>query len=168
MTAIATRVPYICARCLQRQLPWQDGLRHSARIFHTTQSTTGTTSPAIQSAETPEDLRETVDTPMKNEPGAMSRRLQDLSEQGIVDSGTSASNTVNDAGFSEELKQRLEARIQTGRFRSENPQASFIIDMPVSSTSVEAIEDLLKDFSLAQAEALVTTLQLEHGMALRR
>ena len=49
----------------------------------------------------------------------------------VEQGGRSAQKAVEDAGFSEELKQRLEARIADSKFKSENPAAFAQIDLPV-------------------------------------
>jgi hypothetical protein len=55
--------------------------------------------------------------------GAMSRRLADATEDAILEGGRAGRKAVDEAGFSEELKQRLLDRIQTNTFRSENASA---------------------------------------------
>lgn len=49
----------------------------------------------------------------------------------VEQGGRSAQKAVEDAGFSEELKQRLEARIADSKFNSENPAAFSQINLPV-------------------------------------
>ena len=61
----------------------------------------------------------------------MSRRLADLTDQSLEQGGRSARKAVEEAGFSEELKQRLEARMTESRFKSENPAAFATLNMPV-------------------------------------
>lgn len=67
----------------------------------------------------------------KREPGAMSRRLEEMTERGLEESGIRAEKMVGEAGFSEELKSKLEARITDSKFRNENPSAFATLDMPV-------------------------------------
>ncbi|KAI4149781.1 MAG: hypothetical protein LQ341_001242 [Variospora aurantia] len=62
--------------------------------------------------------------------GAMSRRLSELTEDIIEHGGHSARKAMDEAGFSEELRQRLEAKIADSNFRSENPAAFASLDMP--------------------------------------
>ena len=61
----------------------------------------------------------------------MSRRLAEMTDESIEQGGRSAQKAVEEAGFSEELKRRLEARIVDGKFKSENPAAFAQIKMPV-------------------------------------
>jgi len=64
--------------------------------------------------------------------GAMSRRLADMTDKTLESGGRTARKAVEEAGFSEEIKKRLEARIQDNTFRSENPAVFAQINMPVS------------------------------------
>lgn len=61
----------------------------------------------------------------------MSRRLAELTDESIEQGGRSAQKAVEEAGFSEELKRRLEARIADGKFKNENPAAFAQVNMPV-------------------------------------
>ena len=74
------------------------------------------------------------------EPGAMSRRLEEMTEQAIEEGGSRAQKLVaesggggGDGGFSEDLKKKLEGRILDSTFRNENPQAFAALNMPVRS-----------------------------------
>ena len=61
----------------------------------------------------------------------MSRRLEELTEQTIEESGARSKKTFEQAGFSEELKRQLEERIQMTKFKSDNAAAFAQMDMPV-------------------------------------
>lgn len=61
----------------------------------------------------------------------MSRRLGEMTEQTIESGGRSAAKNVREAGFSEELKAQLEARISEGAFRSQNLRAITDAELPV-------------------------------------
>ncbi len=63
--------------------------------------------------------------------GAMSRRLEDLTEQTIEESGARSRKAFEEAGFSEELKRQLEERIEMSKFKSENAAALAQVNMPV-------------------------------------
>ncbi|MCJ1396009.1 hypothetical protein MMC18_008895 [Xylographa bjoerkii] len=63
----------------------------------------------------------------------MSRRLEDMTEWTVEEGGGGARKYVEEAGFSEELKRRLEARIADSSFKSANPAAFAQIDMPSSA-----------------------------------
>ncbi|KAH7040568.1 uncharacterized protein B0I36DRAFT_371166 [Microdochium trichocladiopsis] len=61
--------------------------------------------------------------PEPREPGAMSQRLQEATEEALLTGGRAGRQAVEDAGFSEELKERLFARVQDAKFRAENASA---------------------------------------------
>lgn len=63
--------------------------------------------------------------------GAMSRRLSEMTEDTVEHGGRAARKALDEAGFSEELKRRLEAKIADSNFRNENPVAFAQLDMPV-------------------------------------
>lgn len=70
----------------------------------------------------------------------MSRRLAELTDENIEQGGRSAQKAVEEAGFSEELRRRLEARIADGKFKDENPAAFAQVNMPVCYEQYFAIE----------------------------
>ena len=55
-----------------------------------------------------------------------------MTEDSIEQGRRSAWNAIDEGGFSDELKQQLEARIKDSNFRSENPAAFSELNMPVS------------------------------------
>jgi hypothetical protein len=63
--------------------------------------------------------------------GAMSRRLAEMTESSVDTGGSSTAKNVRDAGFSEELKRQLEARIADTAFRSQNRMAIAEAELPV-------------------------------------
>lgn len=65
--------------------------------------------------------------------GAMSRRLSDMTEQTMMEGGRSTQRDMNQAGFSDELKRRLEERIAAGSsFRNDFAAAHSLVNhMPV-------------------------------------
>lgn len=67
----------------------------------------------------------------EEEPGAMSRRLAQMMDKTIEQGGRSAQRSVDEAGFSEELRSRLEARLLDSRFKSDHPAAFSQLSMPV-------------------------------------
>ena len=80
------------------------------------------------------------DTPAeKKELGAMSRRLEEMTERTVGQGGRSAQKAVEEAGFSEELKHKLEARIADSKFKAENQAAFAQINLPVCLSGVSSI-----------------------------
>lgn len=65
------------------------------------------------------------------EQGAMSRLLSQMTEESLEQGGSAAQRSVHDAGFSEDLKAQLEARLAESNFRSENAAAFSVVNMPV-------------------------------------
>ncbi|KAL9612562.1 MAG: hypothetical protein Q9167_002859 [Letrouitia subvulpina] len=64
--------------------------------------------------------------------GAMSRRLAEMTDESYLQGGRDARKVISEAGFSEELKRELEARIHEREFRSDNPAVFAQLAMPVS------------------------------------
>src|ERR1700728_1270274 len=63
--------------------------------------------------------------------GAMSKRLSEMAEETMDTGSKSDRKLMQDAGFSEELKRKLEERIAQTAFRAENQQAFSEVNMPV-------------------------------------
>ncbi|KAL6879576.1 hypothetical protein HDV57DRAFT_499298 [Trichoderma longibrachiatum] len=59
----------------------------------------------------------------KSEPGAMTRRLQEATEEAMFSGGSSGRRAVEDAGFSDELKEKLLSKIADANFRHEYSSA---------------------------------------------
>ncbi|OQO13356.1 hypothetical protein B0A48_01584 [Cryoendolithus antarcticus] len=73
------------------------------------------------------------DGALEKEQGAMSRRLEELSDQSLESGGRAARKAIADAGFSDELRARLEQKIADASFRSDNPSAFAEANMPSSA-----------------------------------
>ena len=135
MHTVHRNFPYICARGLRLRthpLVFQKSIRN-----------------ASDSASPPEDGQSGED-----EKGAMSRRLAQMSEEGLEAGGRSAIKAVEEAGFSEDLKRELEEKIANASFRSEHASAFAEVDMPAGAgrgtrdiaaakpwTGTESVED---------------------------
>ncbi|KAJ5656886.1 hypothetical protein N7507_008836 [Penicillium longicatenatum] len=89
-----------------------------------------TTSSASTKTKSHDD---TGDKDEDKEEGAMARRLSQMAEDALLEGGSSARRNIEQAGFSEDLKQQLEERVKAASFRSENPIAHSILDMPASA-----------------------------------
>lgn len=61
----------------------------------------------------------------------MGRRLAQMTEDAMLEGGRSAQRNIEQAGFSEELKNQLAERIAASSFRSEYAAAHSIVEMPV-------------------------------------
>lgn len=73
--------------------------------------------------------------PDETEHGAMSRRLAEMTEDSLLEGGKSSRNNIQQAGFSEELKAKLEEKIAAASFKSEHAAAFSIHNMPVRPES---------------------------------
>ncbi|PYI04999.1 hypothetical protein BO78DRAFT_388061 [Aspergillus sclerotiicarbonarius CBS 121057] len=67
------------------------------------------------------------------EEGAMARRLSEMTEQAMLEGGRSARRNMQQAGFSDELKQQLEERVAAAAFKNEYAAAHSILDTPSSA-----------------------------------
>ncbi|KAL8674412.1 MAG: hypothetical protein Q9168_001204 [Polycauliona sp. 1 TL-2023] len=84
----------------------------------------------------------------------MSRRLSEMTEDNVEHGGRAARKALDEAGFSDELKRRLEAKIADSTFRNDNPAAFTQLSIPSNAgrgtreqaaaqpwTGTEAVED---------------------------
>lgn len=58
-----------------------------------------------------------------SEPGAMTRRLQEATEEALFSGGSAGKRAVQDAGFSEDLKERLLSKIADAKFHHDHSSA---------------------------------------------
>jgi hypothetical protein len=68
----------------------------------------------------------------KPEPGPLARRLEEATEEVLLTGGRAGRRAVEDAGFSEELKERLFAKVQDAKFRSDHAAAFAEAELPAS------------------------------------
>ncbi|KAI0479400.1 hypothetical protein GGR56DRAFT_375980 [Xylariaceae sp. FL0804] len=133
MTRGAT-LPYVCARCALRK-----PRRLSPRCTVTRYTVTGSRSYAAKptapstSNEPRGDPETPTDATTEPEPGPMARRLEEATEEALLTGGKAGRRAVEDAGFSDELKERLLAKVQDAQFRSENASAFAEAGMPTSA-----------------------------------
>ena len=66
----------------------------------------------------------------------MSERLAQMTDGMIEQDGRSTKKAIEEGGFSEELKKKLEARLQEHLFRSENATAFAQANLPVRSNCI--------------------------------
>ena len=123
-------VSYICIRCLCKQ--------HllSARYYKNDKISRG----FAQLADAPQEISKDNDDESKSTPevpgqgqveGRMSARLARMTDQMIEQSGQGAKKAIEDGGFSEDLKKKLEARLQESSFKSKNAAAFAQASLPV-------------------------------------
>ena len=124
---------FICSRC-----PYQQSARVARCLENGTSSRAFTKTaplPQQRAQASAKDHGETASSEEnkgnEEEQGGMSRRLAQMTDESIQQGGLSAKKTIEEGGFSEELKRQLEARIQNSSFKSDNPTAFAQADMPV-------------------------------------
>ncbi|KAI9717133.1 MAG: hypothetical protein M1812_004881 [Candelaria pacifica] len=129
MPSATSLPPYICAYCLRARNPSRRLLSDQS-TFSRTLSTS--LSPLAQEQPSRNDDAKR-DVRIKEEEGAMSRRLSELTNQAIEGDLRGAGKVTEEAGFSEDLKRQLEDRIAEGRFRSENAGALSQVELSTSA-----------------------------------
>ncbi|KAK1991962.1 hypothetical protein LX36DRAFT_321418 [Colletotrichum falcatum] len=122
MATKLARTPFLCSRCLRPSGRRIDTRIHPARrrFYSSDRPTEATEAPSP-------DQRK--DEPPK-EKGAMSRRLEEATEEALLTGGRAGRRAVEDAGFSEELRERLLDKVQTAQFRSKYASAFAEASMP--------------------------------------
>ena len=119
---------YICIRCRYRQYPL------SARFGKDNIFSRGYAQ-SNSPQKIPKDDDESKPTPEADGQGTMegrmSGRLAQMTDEMIEQDGQRAKKAIEEGGFSEELKRKLEARLQQSSFRSENAAAFAQASLPV-------------------------------------
>ena len=119
MSSPFRRALFVCRRCLQasrrsRTLPL---------IHYSTQAGASKTKDQ-QLEDTNKDEKEEDGIPVsEKELGPMARRLEEATEEALFTGGRAGRRAVEDAGFSDELKERLLNKIADAQFKSENSSA---------------------------------------------
>ncbi|KAI1873720.1 uncharacterized protein JN550_002989 [Neoarthrinium moseri] len=128
------RSPYICSRCvgpLARRWLHEAG---SQALGLRCSSSNAQSSPDKHHSSEPDSKHEaSAQSDTKPEPGPMARRLEEATEEALFSGGRAGRRAVEDAGFSEELKERLLAKVKDAQFRSEHAAAFAEAGMPSSA-----------------------------------
>jgi len=128
MQGIARPPSTICARCLRfraKAVPSRAAAAAGTARFQSTDATKDVKqAPQEQQDGTPGRNKE------KEEGGAMSRRLEEMASENLQTGGRSARKAVEEAGFSEELKARLQEKIASSSFKSDNAGAFAQANLP--------------------------------------
>lgn len=142
-------LPFICGRCARalRQgasAPLHNPLARRTRLYSQDSSVRAATNP-IRSSPKPQDPAEDAsllhngeptepqpEPPQQpqREPGAMSRRLEEATEDALLSGGRAGLRSIEAAGFSEELKIRLLDRLSEAR--ADNASALDAADAPAA------------------------------------
>lgn len=129
MTARRGNLPFICARCLRAEQRRLTVVKRTSAPFSTTrQSPLRLTRPLSDQQTSAQheknDRTNEHGSSQEKEQGAMSRRLAAMSEANLEEGGRSARKAVEEAGFDQDLKEELLAKISGANVRSQN-QAAF-------------------------------------------
>ncbi|KAI0116491.1 hypothetical protein GGR51DRAFT_555515 [Nemania sp. FL0031] len=133
--------PYMCARCASRLL-YSNSNSNSIRFTRGIGLRKNyTTKPSDDEAPTPTNGTRTENATQKStasststsEPGLMAHRLEQATEEVLLTGGRAGRRAVEDAGFSDELKERLLAKVKDAQFRSEYASAFAEANMPSSA-----------------------------------
>ncbi|KAK7546286.1 hypothetical protein JOL62DRAFT_204945 [Phyllosticta paracitricarpa] len=128
--------PFICARCLRASQQNLVAVAPPRRWLSNSPHRTQSSSPAPK-PEPPKSNDANKDGEQRKESeekGAMTRRLEELTEEGLVSGGRRAQKAATEeAGFSEELKKELEERIANASFRSEYAGQIGYANLPASA-----------------------------------
>jgi hypothetical protein len=137
MPGIRYQTPFTCARCLrasQRDNALFSRSRTAPRSFSNLSPLNSSPQPKVENKEDQSSIeaqilgqspKESQQAPknVKREQGAMSRRLAEATEDAVLEGGRAGRKAVEEAGFSEELRQKLLERVEAHKFRSENASA---------------------------------------------
>jgi hypothetical protein len=136
MPGTGSQLPHICARCLRASRRYHASRiesRAPARRFSRLLPLRNTPQDAakveeeevIPSPESPIAIPSNSSSKKHEEPeqGAMSRRLAEATEDALLEGGRAGRKAVEEAGFSDELKNKLLERIEAAKFKSEHAAA---------------------------------------------
>ena len=124
---------HICSSCLCQLSAKYVFARQSHRSFKQSRSLPqqSTQAQAAATEETRKHQEDNGKASSEEQRGRMSEQLAQLTEEAIEQGGRGARKAVEEAGFSEELKKQLEARIKDSTFKSENAAALAYANLPV-------------------------------------
>ena len=123
---------YICNDCLRGRLITHGTSRHNLRSLHISSHLPQKTHTARVLDAGQKETRPSSGK-VETEKGRFSERLEQMTEDTLEQTGPRASKTIEEAGFSKELRDRLEAKIEAAQFRHENPRAFSQVGMPPSA-----------------------------------
>lgn len=117
----------ICSSCL-RQISANNAFAWQSRTFNQSRNLPqqATQAQSVATEETPRKHQdENGQANLEEQRGRMSEQLAQMTEEAIEQGGRGARKAVEEAGFSEELKRQLEARIKDSdsTFKSDNAAA---------------------------------------------
>ena len=121
---------YICARCLYRQS--LSSARFCKNEISWRRSSALSTCLPQDTSKDDEDPKGAHEANKQGQSeGRMSERLAQMTDEMIEQDSRSTKKAIEEGGFSEELKKKLEARLRESSFRSENAAAFAQANLPV-------------------------------------
>jgi len=115
------------SRIVSRQFSQRSPLRDASPNASTSVNSKEDAEPIDQQTLKPSNTTGNVQSSVER--GAMSRRLHEATEDALFEGGRAGRKAVEEAGFSEELKQRLLNKVESANFRSDNAAALAEADM---------------------------------------
>lgn len=132
--------PLLWARRRRRRL-WSTRFRLLSADAKPSQSSNKTDSTTTNQRSEKDDLLAAPESPAETVPepelGPMARRLEDATEDVLLSGGRSGRRAVEDAGFSNELKERLLNKLADAAFRAEHAAALTEAGLSPSPASTE-------------------------------
>ncbi|KAK5632550.1 hypothetical protein RRF57_008264 [Xylaria bambusicola] len=131
-----TALPYVCVRCSLKSFrptyakPTIPSRRSYAPRSESSNESSTATNELRHLTSSNNDNATPTNSP---EQGAMSRRLQEATEEALLTGGTAGRRAVEDAGFSEELKEKLLTKVKDAEFRSQYAVALSEANLPASA-----------------------------------
>ncbi|VUC20577.1 unnamed protein product [Clonostachys rosea] len=128
----------VCQRCLRLARPPK-----SSQYRNYTSS--GPREQTVEAQDEKKDVSQPSESPSEghkssssssSEPGAMTRRLQEATEDALLTGGRTSQKLVEDAGFSEELKEKLFNKVKEAQFRKKFSSAFAEAGISPSSSAV--------------------------------
>ncbi|KAM5345611.1 hypothetical protein ACJ41O_011472 [Fusarium nematophilum] len=123
------RASFICWRCLQasRQIGILPPARYSSRVAKPRDEGKKPDDSAKN------DEEKTEEPPPAKELGPMARRLEEATEEALFRGGRAGRQAIQDAGFSEELKEKLLSKVADAKFKSDHASAFAEADLSSSA-----------------------------------
>lgn len=149
------RPSFVCRRCLEasRQVRSLPLARFSSRIDQSLDEAKKGENSTGKDEGNQSNVREPV--PAK-EPGPMARRLEEATEEALFTGGKAGRRAVEDAGFSDELKERLLSKIVDAQFKSD--YAGSFAQAGLSSSAGEGTRHIASSQAWTGEEATADTV----------
>ncbi|KAJ6190752.1 hypothetical protein N7519_000773 [Penicillium mononematosum] len=123
--SLSTQLRGVSSTCTFRA-PIAPAARRFSAACHLKQTSSSSTAKTEDKDVKDDSKEEEKDSPM-------GRRLAQMTEDAMLEGGRSAQRNIEQAGFSEELKNELAERIAASSFRSEYAAAHSIVEMPAGA-----------------------------------